>query len=111
MNLPEPQTLTFSTLMSDIDKGNLKIPQFQRDFIWDKPRSAKLIDSILKGYPIGTFVIWKTKEELRYIKDLGGTTLPPTQKGDYVHYILDGQQRLTTLFACLKGLNIKREGR
>lgn len=111
MNLPEPQSLTFSSLMNGIEKGNIKIPQFQRDFVWSKDKSAKLLDSIVKGYPIGTFIFWKTKEELRALRNLGGLELPPTPKGDFIEYVLDGQQRLTTLFASLKGLKIKREDR
>jgi len=111
MNLPEPQSLTFSSLRGDIEKGNIKIPQFQRDFVWSKDKSAKLLDSIVKGYPIGTFILWKTKEELRALRNLGGLKLPKTPKGDFIHYVLDGQQRLTTLFASLKGLKIKREER
>ncbi len=109
MNLPEPQSLTFSSLMSDIEKGITKIPQFQRDFVWTKEKSAKLLDSIVKGYPIGTFIFWKTKEELRALRNLGGFDLPTTPDGDYIQYVLDGQQRLTSLFASLKGLTVKRE--
>lgn len=111
MNLPEPLSLTFSSLMSDIEKGNIKIPQFQRDFVWSKDKSAKLLDSIVKGYPIGTFIFWKTKEELRALRNIGGLNLPKTPKGDFIQYVLDGQQRLTTLFASLKGLKIQREDR
>lgn len=109
MNLPEPLSLSFSSLMSDIERGNIKIPQFQRDFVWSKEKSAKLLDSIVKGYPIGTFILWKTKEELRSLRNLGGLDLPATPKGDFIHYVLDGQQRLTTLFASIKGLKIHRE--
>lgn len=109
MNLPEPQSLTFSSLMSDIEKGVTKIPQFQRDFVWTKEKSAKLLDSVVKGYPIGTFIFWKTKEELRALRNLGGVDLPATPDGDYIQYVLDGQQRLTSLFASLKGLTIVRD--
>ncbi|MCX5812539.1 MAG: DUF262 domain-containing protein [Proteobacteria bacterium] len=109
MNLPEPQSLTFSSIMSSIETGSIKIPQFQRDFVWSKEKSAKLLDSVVKGYPIGTFIFWKTKEELRVLRDLGGLKLPPTPKGDFIQYVIDGQQRLTTLFASLKGLQIQRE--
>jgi len=111
MNLPEPLSVTFSSLMSDIEKGNIKIPQFQRDFVWSKEKSAKLLDSIIKGYPIGTFILWKTKDELRALRNLGGLDLPSTPKGDFIHYVLDGQQRLTTLFASIKGLKIRKEDR
>ncbi len=108
MHLPEPKNLPYKTLLADIEKGLIKIPQFQRDFVWSKERSAGLIDSILKGYPIGTFITWKTKESLRVVKNLGGVELPPVPEGDFAEYVLDGQQRMTSLFCALKGLKIKR---
>lgn len=109
MQLPEAQSLSFSPLISDIGKGLIKIPQFQRGFVWTKQKSAKLLDSIIKGYPIGTFILWKTKESLRSIRNLGGAKLPETPPGDFIEYVLDGQQRLTSLFASLKGLKIDRD--
>ena len=111
MNQPEPQSSSFSILMNDVQKGLIKIPQFQRDFVWTKEKSARLLDSILKGYPIGTFILWKTKETLRTVRNLGNATLPDTPEGDFVQYILDGQQRLTSLFASFKGLSIRRAER
>ena len=108
MNLPEPKNLPYKTLLSDIEKGLIKIPQFQRDYVWSIERAANLIDSILKGYPIGTFITWKTKESLRVVKNLGNVTLPPVPEGDFAEYVLDGQQRLTSLFCALKGLTITR---
>src|ERR1700730_18623766 len=86
-----------------------KLPMFQREFVWEKEQSAKLIDSILKGFPIGTFIFWKTKEELRSYKDVGNHKLPSTPKGDYVQYILDGQQRITSLYAIRKGIRITKD--
>lgn len=109
MNLPEPQSVTFSSLFAEIKSGTIKIPQFQRDFVWSKAQSAKLLDSIIKGYPIGTFILWKTTERLRSVRNLGCIDLPKTPKGDSVKYVLDGQQRLTSLFVTLEGLKIKRE--
>lgn len=109
MKLPEPQTRTFSSLIAEIEKGQIKIPQFQRDFVWAIQKSAGLIDSILKGYPIGTFIFWRTKERLRSVRDLGNQKLPEPEKGEAVDYVLDGQQRLTSLYACLKGISVNRE--
>lgn len=109
MELPEPQTRTFSSLIAEIEKGQIKIPQFQRDFVWTMQRSAGLIDSILKGYPIGTFIFWRTKDRLRSVRSLGNQTLPEPTKGEAVDYVLDGQQRLTSLYACLKGIKVRRE--
>lgn len=109
MKLPDPQSSPFSALISDIEKGLIKIPQFQRDFVWDLTKSANLMDSIVKGYPIGTFIFWKTKERLRSIRNIGGVELPEPIAGDFVYFVLDGQQRLTSLFASLKGITIQRE--
>ncbi|MBS1793151.1 MAG: DUF262 domain-containing protein [Acidobacteria bacterium] len=108
MKLPEPISRTFTGLISDIEKGEIKIPQFQREFVWDIKKSAKLMDSIIKGYPIGTFIFWKTKERLRSIRNLGNFKLPEPSENEFIDYVLDGQQRLTTLFATLKGLKIQR---
>ena len=63
-----PENWTYERLKNDIEKGLLKIPQFQRDFVWSKEQSARLIDSILKNYPINSFIIWETKENLKYLR-------------------------------------------
>lgn len=108
---PENANKKYEALFLEIDSGQIKLPMFQREFVWDKEQSAKLIDSILKGYPIGTFIFWKTREALRSVKDIGNHTLPETPKGDYAQYILDGQQRITSLYAIRKGIRISKDGK
>jgi hypothetical protein len=108
MNLPQPTNFSYSSLVNEIEKGEIKIPQFQREFVWDLKMSANLIDSIVKGYPIGTFIFWKTKDRLRSIRNLGNLVLPEPHEGDSINYVLDGQQRLTSLFIAIKGLSISR---
>lgn len=106
---PTPGTLQYNMLIHDIEKGLIKIPQFQRQFVWSKEESAKLLDSIMKGYPIGTFILWKTKERLRSIRNIGGLMLPDTPDGDFVQYVLDGQQRMTSLYVSMKGAKIETD--
>jgi len=108
---PDNHNKKYEALFVEIDAGQIKLPRFQREFVWDKEQSAKLIDSILKGFPIGTFIFWKTKEELRSYKELGNHKLPETTKGDYAQYILDGQQRITSLYAIRKGIRITKDGK
>jgi hypothetical protein len=108
---PDNHNKRYEALFVEIDTGQIKLPRFQREFVWDKEQSGKLIDSILKGFPIGTFIFWKTKEELRSYKDVGNHKLPDTPKGDYVQYILDGQQRITSLYAIRKGIRITKDGK
>jgi hypothetical protein len=110
MQQPENQSKKYTSLFTAIDEGYIKIPQFQRDFVWDKQRTARLIDSIIKGFPIGTFIFWKTHEELRHIRNIGNASLKPTPKGDAAMYVLDGQQRITSLYAVRKGLIITKNG-
>ncbi len=108
---PDNSNKKYEALFVQIDTGEIKLPRFQREFVWDKEQSAKLIDSILKGFPIGTFIFWKTKEELRSYKEVGNHKLPDTPKGDYVQYILDGQQRITSLYAIRKGIRLTKDGK
>jgi Protein of unknown function DUF262 len=107
---PDNHDKKYEALFVEIDTGQIKLPMFQREFVWEKEQTAKLIDSILKGFPIGTFIFWKTKEELRSYKDVGNHRLPETPEGDYVQYILDGQQRITSLYAIRKGIRITKDG-
>jgi len=108
---PENQSKKYQTLFNEIDEGRVKIPQFQRNFVWDKEQTAKLIDSLIKGFPIGTFIFWRTREELRCVKNVGNAKLPETPKGDMTSYVLDGQQRITSLYAVKKGLVISKDGK
>lgn len=108
---PQNGTMKYEQVFSDIDKGIIKIPKFQREFVWDKQQTAKLVDSIIKGFPLGTFIFWKTKDGLRHVKDIGNAKLPQLPKGDSAYYVLDGQQRLTSLYAVRKGLTITKDGR
>ncbi len=110
MKQPENQSKKYSVLFHDIDEGRIKIPQFQREFVWGKAKTATLVDSILKGFPIGTFILWKTKERLRHMRDVAGIKLKEPDKGDPIQYVLDGQQRVTSLYAIRKGARITREG-
>lgn len=110
MKQPENLPRKYETLFSDIDSGRIKIPQFQREFVWDKSKTAKLIDSLLKGYPIGTFIFWKTREKLRSLRNIGNVDLPETPNGEPTVYVLDGQQRITSLYAIRKGVRITRDG-
>lgn len=106
-----PNHYKYKELIADIEKGQIKIPQFQREFVWDLKGSAKLLDSIFKNYPIGTFIFWRTNDRLRSVRNIGNLDLPEPRDGEFITYVLDGQQRITSLFASLQGVKIKREGK
>ncbi len=106
---PKPGSLLYRFMLSDIETGKIKVPQFQRKFVWTLEQTAHLVDSILKGYPIGTFIIWETDERLRSVRNLGGADFPETPSGSRVQYVLDGQQRMTSIYVAFKGASIKNE--
>ncbi len=107
---PKPDSKKYTDLISEIEKGHIKIPKFQRDFVWSIEKTAKLLDSILKGYPIGTFILWETNERLNDIKNIGNFELPSIPDDTKVQYVLDGQQRITSLYAAFLGATIQKEG-
>lgn len=103
---PMPGNLQYNMLIADIEQGRIKIPQFQRDFVWSVEDSAKLLDSILKGFPIGTFILWESRDTLRSVRNVGNIQLPATPAGDTAKYVLDGQQRITSLYAAVRGVQL-----
>ncbi len=107
---PKPDSKKYSDLISEIQKGIIKIPKFQRDFVWGIEKTAQLLDSILKGYPIGTFILWQTNERLNDIKNIGNLEIPETPEGTKVQYVLDGQQRITSLYAAFLGAKLQKVG-
>lgn len=107
---PKPGDVQYFNLISSIETGVIKVPKFQRDFVWSIDETAKLLDSILKGYPIGTFILWETDERMSEIKNIGNLDLPDTPEGMKVQYVLDGQQRITSLYAAHLCAKIPKKG-
>lgn len=100
-NPPQPTIERISSLNSRIQAGDIKIPKFQRGFIWKPNQILTLLESIYQGYPIGSLLFWLTEEKMRIEKEIGGFDLPPTPEKYPRNYILDGQQRMTTIYGVL----------
>lgn len=93
-----PANPRLGTLLADVSRGNIKIPAFQREYVWKDEQIMSLLDSIYRGYPVGSLLLWSTKESLKHERNVGGFKLPETPEDYPVNYLLDGQQRLTTLY-------------
>lgn len=106
----KPTSKDYGELIHDMKKGIIQIPKFQRDFVWNIEKTADLLDSIIKGYPIGTFILWETSDRLNNVKKIGSYELPEIQEGRYIQYVLDGQQRIASLFAVYMGIKVKKDG-
>lgn len=74
--------LTIRNLIDRVSSGDIRIPAFQRDYVWAPDQAAFLMDSIYKGFPIGTIVFWQTDERLKTEKKLGAFKLPEPKR-DY----------------------------
>jgi uncharacterized protein with ParB-like and HNH nuclease domain len=92
-------------LFQKLDAGRFLIPTFQRPYVWDPGNIVDLWHSIYECYPIGSFLYWKTHTRLHVHRRLGGFYLPGNGGGDnaFYSYILDGQQRITSLHASFHG--------
>ncbi len=101
----------FREIVSLLHKGEYQIPRFQRDFVWKKEQVAGFIDSILRGFPTGSFVLWKTKEKLQACREIESCALIEPDPNESVHYILDGQQRMTALFLVYQGLQVRKSAK
>ena len=89
--------MDISTILSQIDLGSYAMPVFQRGYVWNRDQVRKLMNSLYRGYPIGELLVWNT------------ATDPGLSRGDgqltpgNVNLILDGQQRITTLYGIIRG--------
>jgi len=103
----QPDLLKFETLLSEFKEQKIRIPEFQRDFVWDKNRIRKLLNSLYHQYPIGSFILWESTDKVKCIGRVGNYELenePP--EGYPIKYVIDGQQRILSLIAAIKGASI-----
>ena len=95
--------------------GGYHLPAIQRKFVWSDKKIVALFDSIMRGYPIGTLLIWKTKENICqrkfteiFTNDINPRTLFTEPNDKEKHLVLDGQQRLQALLIGLMGSYMKK---
>jgi hypothetical protein len=89
---------TIRQIIEKVSSGQVRIPTFQRGFVWEPEMVAYLMDSIYKEYPFGTLLFWRTKVQLVTEKRIGPFALINAEPGLPLDYVLDGQQRITSIF-------------
>jgi len=87
---------TVIKILNQIENKELVLPEFQREFTWNRDQAKKLIASFLSDFPTGALLFWKTKENIAL------KNMPDFTPDGRVEVILDGQQRLTTLYLLIK---------
>jgi hypothetical protein len=94
---PQPSVDRIDDLARRILVGDILLPKFQRAFVWEKKQILRLLDSVNRGYPIGSVLLWQSRQELRSENSLADLEIK-LPKPDYpVNYLFDGQQRLSTI--------------
>lgn len=101
---------TLNGVIAQVEAGKIVLPAMQRPFVWKEDRITKLIDSLLRDFPIGTVLLWKTPNVQRFrrfskdVQSSAGLTVDFERGASTERYlVLDGQQRLTSLFVALSG--------
>jgi len=111
MNLiPEAGKRDVKALVEELLKTTTYLlPTFQRDYVWDEEDVKEFIDSMIKGYPVGSIILWKPS---RNVYENDPFSKPIIGEKDFnleVYYVIDGQQRLTTLLLMFNNWKISRE--
>lgn len=86
-----------STLLDQVDNNTILLPEFQRGYVWNRNQVRGLMRSLYRRYPVGSLLVWQTRSEQAATRG-DGAPLP-----GYVDLLLDGQQRLTTLYGIVRG--------
>ena len=99
----KPTDKGITTYLDELKNHDYQIPTFQRDVVWEKENVKKLWDSIYKFYPLGSILVWKTKIKLQNHREIGGHKIADANGKTEFLYLLDGQQRTTSLLTSLYG--------
>src|SRR5271169_2590139 len=95
-------------LISMIERGELSLPEMQRRYVWRSTRVRDLLDSLYRGYPSGAILLWETDETVPLQEFAVAQQRNPYQS---TRLLLDGQQRLTSLSAVIRGEPVSVRGR
>ena len=101
---PVPRTVR--ELIMEVETGKLGLPDLQRGYVWRAAKVRDLLDSMLKGYPIGYLMIWDAADDTEKSKTIG---IDSKSFGTPKSLVIDGQQRLTSLYAVMCGKKIVDE--
>ena len=96
-------------LVNEISSGEIVLPAIQRDFVWSSDRVELLFDSLLRGYPVGIVLLWETYTPMQYRRFVADyqkesiNTFDENKGKGRLRLVLDGQQRLSSIYVALKG--------
>ncbi|MDQ3442405.1 MAG: DUF262 domain-containing protein [Chloroflexota bacterium] len=86
-----------ATILAQVGENRLVLPEIQRGYVWKTTQVRDLVDSLYRGFPIGTMLVWSTNESLRARSVGDGARSPGVPVSSSTNYLLDGQQRITSM--------------
>src|SRR4051794_19495116 len=89
-----PEVEFLETYLKMISVGDLRVPRFQRPFVWRPNDMLQLFESIYRGFPIGSLLLWESPTEVQSLDKVGPLPIPKAGTAQ-VSYLLDGHQRLS----------------
>lgn len=95
---PEPKVQYLKSILQKIAVGELRIPAFQREFVWKEEQIIKLLDSLFRGYPIGSLLFWQVSKQELTVQTEPQIPFPNVPISYPLSYVLDGLQRLSVLY-------------
>ncbi|MFN5961491.1 MAG: DUF262 domain-containing protein [Verrucomicrobiota bacterium] len=99
---------TVQELVDMIQRGKLRLPEMQRRYVWRSTRVRDLMDSLYRGYPSGAILVWESDEDVP-LQEMSVSQERSATGGSWL--LLDGQQRLTSLSAVIRGVPVSVRGR
>ena len=102
-----PQIMLLEQVLGEMAAGRLRVPRFQRPFVWRPDQMLNLFDSIERGYPIGSLLVWDTTRPIPSLDRVADIEIPSQPPNSEVGFVLDGHQRLSTLFGSLQRRSTK----
>ncbi|PRY61951.1 DUF262 domain-containing protein [Glycomyces artemisiae] len=98
---PKPSAERIVQLAQRVLTGDILLPRFQRNFVWSRKQIIDLLDSVARNYPIGSMLLWQSRQELANERAIADLPVAETKPDYPVNYLLDGQQRLSTICGAL----------
>lgn len=98
---PQPSVDRIDDLAKRILNGDIYLPKFQREFVWERSQVIDLLDSVARNYPIGSILLWQSRQELRSEGRIADLEIAQPKPDYPVNYLLDGQQRLSSICGAL----------
>lgn len=98
---PQPSVDRIDDLARRILNGDIYLPKFQREFVWERSQILELLDSVARNYPIGSVLLWQSRQELRSEGRIADLEIAQPKPDYPVNYLLDGQQRLSSICGAL----------